>query len=169
MTELQIRPIGVSQLRAVLSIEEERFPDPWSRETMRAELTERPDRRYLGAFRGRRLIAYFGIMIAADEGAITNVAIGKSEEGSGLGSLLMAHGLELADSLGVESISLEVAVGNERAQALYRRFAFAPVGIRRGYYGVTNGDALVMRLDDLRSVDARERRSGYSIAKVLGA
>ena len=37
-----------------------------------------------------------------------------------------------------------MAAGNERAQALYRRFGFAPVGVRKGYYPKTGEDAFVM-------------------------
>ena len=35
---------------------------------------------------------------------------------------------------------------NTRAQKLYERFGFEPIGFRRGYYQPGNVDALVMRL-----------------------
>lgn len=41
---------------------------------------------------------------------------------------------------------LEVRVDNTRAQKLYERFGFEPIGFRRGYYQPGNVDALVMRL-----------------------
>ena len=34
---------------------------------------------------------------------------------------------------------------NDRAQQLYRRYGFAEIGIRRGYYQPSGADALVMR------------------------
>lgn len=37
-------------------------------------------------------------------------------------------------------------VDNPRAQKLYERFGFEPIGFRRGYYQPGNVDALVMRL-----------------------
>lgn len=43
---------------------------------------------------------------------------------------------------------LEVRVDNARAQRLYQRFGFEPIGLRRGYYQPGNVDALVMRLTD---------------------
>ena len=43
---------------------------------------------------------------------------------------------------------LEVRVDNTRAQKLYERFGFEPIGFRRGYYQPGNVDALVMRLTD---------------------
>ncbi|MGX1271827.1 ribosomal protein S18 acetylase RimI-like enzyme [Streptomyces phaeoluteigriseus] len=41
---------------------------------------------------------------------------------------------------------LECRVDNVRAQKLYQRFGFQPIGFRRGYYQPGNVDALVMRL-----------------------
>ena len=42
-----------------------------------------------------------------------------------------------------------MAANNEPAQALYRRFGFAPVGVRKNYYPVTGQDALVMWVYDI--------------------
>jgi len=38
-------------------------------------------------------------------------------------------------------------VDNPKAQRIYDRYGFAPVGIRRGYYQPSNTDAVVMRRD----------------------
>jgi [ribosomal protein S18]-alanine N-acetyltransferase len=58
---------------------------------------------------------------------------------------------------GARHLSLEVATSNERAQALYRRFGFMPVGVRKRYYPVTGEDALVMWAYDLNSPAYSER------------
>ena len=50
-------------------------------------------------------------------------------------------------------MTLEVRVSNSGAQALYRRFGFAPVGIRRGYYIETGEDAIVMWAHDVDTDD----------------
>jgi ribosomal-protein-alanine N-acetyltransferase len=42
---------------------------------------------------------------------------------------------------------LEVAVSNERAQALYARYGFMPVGVRKNYYERTHEDALILWAD----------------------
>jgi len=38
-----------------------------------------------------------------------------------------------------------VRTDNARAQQLYRRYGFAQIGVRRGYYQPSGTDALVMR------------------------
>ncbi len=42
-----------------------------------------------------------------------------------------------------------MAANNEPAQALYRRFGFAPVAVRKNYYPVTGEDAFVMWVYDI--------------------
>jgi ribosomal-protein-alanine N-acetyltransferase len=44
----------------------------------------------------------------------------------------------------VETLTLEVRVSNDAAQALYRRHGFRLVGLRRRYYRDTGEDALIM-------------------------
>ena len=50
-----------------------------------------------------------------------------------------------------------MAASNERAQALYRRFGFAPVGVRKNYYPITGEDAYVMWAYDIDSPAYAER------------
>ena len=52
---------------------------------------------------------------------------------------------------GAQHMTLEVRVTNSGAQDLYRRFGFAPVGVRKNYYPETNEDALVMWVHDIDS------------------
>jgi ribosomal-protein-alanine N-acetyltransferase len=64
----------------------------------------------------------------------------------------------------VRSLTLEVRLSNRAAQELYRRFGFAPVGVRKNYYAETNEDALVMwahevqRPEFAEMLDAVERQ-----------
>jgi ribosomal-protein-alanine N-acetyltransferase len=50
-----------------------------------------------------------------------------------------------------------VRPSNVAAVALYQRFGFAPVGVRKNYYRETNEDALVMWATDVQSDAYRER------------
>ena len=50
---------------------------------------------------------------------------------------MIVDGIHTLRAGGTEHISLEVAANNEPAQALYRRFGFAPVAVRKNYYPVT--------------------------------
>ena len=49
----------------------------------------------------------------------------------------------------MRSLTLEVRVTNHVAQGLYRKFGFAPAGVRKNYYPEVNEDALVMWAHDV--------------------
>jgi ribosomal-protein-alanine N-acetyltransferase len=61
---------------------------------------------------------------------------------------------------GISAMTLEVRVSNERAIELYRRFGYAPAGIRRNYYSEENEDALVMWVHDIDQPAHTERLAG---------
>jgi ribosomal-protein-alanine N-acetyltransferase len=52
---------------------------------------------------------------------------------------------------GIVRATLEVAASNQRAQQLYFRYGFKPVGIRKNYYERTHEDALVLWADVVTS------------------
>jgi ribosomal-protein-alanine N-acetyltransferase len=62
-----------------------------------------------------------------------------------------------APALGVRHLTLEVRVGNDPAQGLYRRFGFAPVGVRKNYYAETGEDAIIMWVRDIDTPAYAER------------
>jgi ribosomal-protein-alanine N-acetyltransferase len=88
--------------------------------------------------------------IAADEAEVLSIVVAGARRRSGLGQALLAAHLAQLAARGVTRLFLEVEEGNAAALALYRRFGFATVGRREGYYPKPDGSriaALVMRLD----------------------
>jgi ribosomal-protein-alanine N-acetyltransferase len=80
--------------------------------------------------------------LAGLEAEILTIASSRRREGAG-GRLLRAAIAEAA-ARGAESLFLEVSTANKAALALYARFGFTEVGLRRRYYA--NGeDAAVLR------------------------
>jgi [ribosomal protein S18]-alanine N-acetyltransferase len=102
-------------------------------------------------------VGYVGLMFVEEEAHVTTVAVAPEYQGRGIGTQIMLGAVRIAQEEGARQISLEVAVGNERAQALYRRFGFVPVGVRKGYYQLTGEDAFVMWAYDIDSPAYRER------------
>ena len=58
---------------------------------------------------------------------------------------------------GSDSITLEVRASNKAALALYRRFGFAPSGVRKDYYKDPTEDALVLWAHEIDSPAYAER------------
>ncbi|RKN46805.1 ribosomal protein S18-alanine N-acetyltransferase [Streptomyces hoynatensis] len=138
---------------AVLGLEAELFPeDAWSAGMFWSELAgargPRRSRAYLVAEReGGGLAGYGGLGAAGGTGDVMTLGVTRAYQGTGLGARLLAALLDAAAGFGCHEVLLEVRMDNERAQRLYTRFGFRPVGIRRGYYQPGGQDALVMRLE----------------------
>lgn len=141
-------------LDAVLALEQELFPeDAWSRGMFWSELAEARHpagtRAYVVAEDGDgRIVGYAGLAAVAGTGDVQTIATARDHWGTGLGSALLTALLRAATAAECHEVLLEVRVDNARAQRLYRRFGFEPIGFRRGYYQPGNVDALVMRLAD---------------------
>jgi ribosomal-protein-alanine N-acetyltransferase len=157
----RIRPFLVSDLDSALKIEADCFPHPWSKEMFLAELgRDKITRCFIaevtpggrGADRKRagkemNLVAgYIMSWLVADELHITNLAVSPAHRRSGLAAGLVEHALEDARDNGASWCQLEVRFSNRPAQALYRKFGFRKIGIRREYYH-DGEDAVVMGLD----------------------
>ncbi|MFD4246485.1 ribosomal protein S18-alanine N-acetyltransferase [Streptomyces sp. LARHCF249] len=141
-------------IEPVLELEHELFPDDaWSAAMFWSELAHargpQATRRYVVAEDGSgRLVGYAGLAAAGDLADVQTIAAARDQWGTGLGARLLTDLLRAATAFECAEVLLEVRVDNTRAQKLYERFGFEPIGFRRGYYQPGNVDALVMRLTD---------------------
>ena len=155
---LAISPMRRRDLRGgVMDIEAVSYPRPWSHGVFESEIGQMRDgsRKYLvarrPAARGGRpsIVGYAGLWFAAGEGHVTNVAVKPSEQRTGVATALLLALADAAVDRGCTAWTLEVRVSSLGAQALYRRFGFAPAGVRSRYYENTE-DALVMWCNDIQ-------------------
>ncbi|MFF4956595.1 ribosomal protein S18-alanine N-acetyltransferase [Streptomyces sp. NPDC001222] len=135
----------------VLELEKELFPeDAWSRGMFWSELAHargaEATRRYIVAVDGERIVGYAGLAAQGDLADIQTIAVAHDLWGTGLGGRLLTELLRAATAFECAQVMLECRVDNVRAQKLYERHGFEPIGFRRGYYQPGNVDALVMRL-----------------------
>ena len=144
-------------LHTIMSIENLVFPEPWSPAVFSSELALRKGRLYRGAWVGAEMAGYIGFMIVDDEAHMTTIATDPRFQRSGVATTMIVETVRALRVDGVTRVSLEVAANNEPAQALYRRFGFVPVGVRKNYYPVTGQDAFVMWVHDIET-EAYARR-----------
>jgi [ribosomal protein S18]-alanine N-acetyltransferase len=154
---LRIEKLKRRDLRQVLRIEGRVFPEPWSAEVFNSELALRRGRLYRAVWDGDEMAGYIGFMMADDEAHMTTIATAPGFQRSGVATTMIVDGVRTLRASGIRHISLEVAANNEPAQALYRRFGFAPVAVRKNYYPVTGQDALVMWVYDIDSEEYARR------------
>ena len=133
----------VEDLPAVLAIEAQSFPVPWTEQMFRAELAR--DFACCRVIReGGLTVAYAVFWITTDELNLHILAVAPAERGRGLGRALMDAMHVEAATRGAATALLEVRVGNASAVGLYEACGYAVIGRRRGYYQDNGEDALVM-------------------------
>jgi ribosomal-protein-alanine N-acetyltransferase len=144
---LALVPMTMDDVDEVHALECSVFPHPWSRANFSDSIQAGYDAWLLRDPAGG-LAGYFLLMYALDEAHLLDVAVAGTRHGTGLGRHLLDTLCARAKEMGAESVLLEVRPSNERALAVYRRYGFAEIGRRKGYYPAHEGkreDAIVMR------------------------
>jgi ribosomal-protein-alanine N-acetyltransferase len=156
---VRIVPLRRRHLRSVVRIENDAYPRPWSAALFLSEIAQRSSRRYTVAVIGPMVVGYCGLMLVGDEGHVTTLTVDPRWQQRGIGTLLLLDLARAAPGLGVRHLTLEVRVGNTTAHEIYRRFGFAPAGVRKHYYPETGEDAIVMWARDIDSPAYSDRLS----------
>ena len=150
LPQMQLRPMRELDVGAVVAIERQVYPFPWT----------------AGIFSDCLRVGYhcavlefdvitvgYGIVASgAGEAHLLNVCVREEFRNRGFGRALMKHLMGLAAAAGGAVVFLEVRPANTGAIRLYEAMGFHQIGVRRGYYQAPGGreDALVMR----RALDA---------------
>lgn len=179
------RPMTEADISQVADIEAESFPTTWPRTAYRREMQNKlarylvivdkahapvtakpPARRSI--FRlGRRapetepvtaefIVGYVGVWFMVDEAHIVAIAVREAYRRQGLGEMLLAQAMDLAMENHQEVVTLEVRRSNYAAQALYEKYKFLKVGVRRRYYSDNHEDALIMSTPPIQADVFRE-------------
>ena len=151
-----IEPMRKRHVRAIRTIDKQVYTKPWSAAMYHDELRQRDRRSYYVAHHDNHIAGYGGAMIVHDEGHITSVAVAPHAQGLGIATRLMVAVHRGCLHHKISAMTLEVRVSNERAQSLYRRFGYAPAGVRASYYGDNGEDALVMWCHDVQEIGHNE-------------
>lgn len=147
MSNLVIRQADEKDIDAIAELEEICFATPWSRDSIRQELTENDMAFYVVAEVDGAVAGYAGMWHIVDEGHITNVAVHPDHRGKRIASAIVAVMIVYSEARGIRRFTLEVRSSNEAAKALYRKFDFKEEGLRRGYYQDNGEDAVIMWRD----------------------
>jgi [ribosomal protein S18]-alanine N-acetyltransferase len=137
----------VKHLDVVMPIEAEAYAFPWSRGNFVDSLASGyPARLLLDAQGG--VLGYFVAMAGVDEWHLLNITVAPQHQSQGHGRFLLDCFVGLCVQGGARQLWLEVRRSNARARAIYARYGFSEIGVRRGYYPASQGreDAMVLCL-----------------------
>ena len=98
------------------------------------------------------IVGYASLWFMVDEAHLTSIAVREKHRGRGIGELLVISTMNLAIRHNAQMVILEVRASNLSAQALYEKYGFVTIGVRRGYYTDNAEDAVVMEVGGITSV-----------------
>lgn len=156
--ELTVERMRRRHLAQIMPIESVSYPRPWPIGVFQSELgmMQRGQRHYIVAREAGVVVGYGGLMFALDDAHVTNIAVDRKRQRSGIGTRVLAELAWAAIERGCQALTLEVRDSNVAAQSLYREFGFVPAGVRQKYYENAD-DAIVMWCNDLPLPEYRER------------
>ncbi|MEL0082399.1 MAG: ribosomal protein S18-alanine N-acetyltransferase [Gammaproteobacteria bacterium] len=137
----------VQHLPDVCEIEDRAYPYPWSQRVFADCLNAGYSCHLL--WKGDQLVGYCLVAIAAGEAHLLNICIDPREQGRGHASRFLEIILRITAQLNAQTVYLEVRPSNRAALALYKKFDFDRIGLRKNYYRAETGreDAVVLSRD----------------------
>ena len=145
MKQVKIVPMAAEHLDRLEQLERMCFSRPWSKKMLAEEL-DNQCAAFLVAVEPKteKAVGYAGLLVVADEGYITNVAVDPSCRRQGVAAQLLQVFDNFAKGNHLAFLTLEVRPSNTAAIALYQGFGFREVGRRRNYYDLPKEDALIL-------------------------
>lgn len=142
---ITIRKTAEKDLDALCELEAACFSIPWSRQSLQDEIVN-PSAYFITAECAGAVCGYAGLICAADEGFITNVAVSPQYRRQGVGRALVTALADYGRKSHFEFITLEVRISNTAAISLYTSLGFQEMGERRNFYTKPVENALIMTL-----------------------
>lgn len=143
--KVNIVPMNADHLEELERLERICFSRPWSRKMLAEEL-ENACAAFLVAEEPEtgKILGYAGVLVMADEGYITNVAVFPEYRRQGIAAQIIKVFCDFATGNHLAFLTLEVRPTNTAAIELYRSFGFEEVGRRKNYYDLPKEDALIL-------------------------
>jgi [ribosomal protein S18]-alanine N-acetyltransferase len=149
--EAQLEPMTSDWLEVVARVEQSAYEHPWSAGNFLDSIRAGYQAQLLtgGIPPSAELIGYFVAMQGVDEVHLLNITVAPAHQCQGWAHVMLDAVALWARTRGAQWVWLEVRPSNERARAVYARYGFREVGLRKLYYPATGGqreDAVVMSL-----------------------
>jgi ribosomal-protein-alanine N-acetyltransferase len=120
------------------------FDNFWNYNVFKSEL-ENGISKYLVAKIDNKIVGFAGLIPIIDEADISNIVVHKDFRNQKIGSCLIEAIINLALSLNLKTINLEVRESNLSAIKLYEKYDFEICGLRKKYYNNSENAILMQK------------------------
>ena len=144
---LKITLLAREHISEVARLEKECFIDPWSEKSL--EMLIGDSGFGIVALVEDKVVGYGGIMIALDEGQITDIAVSCGYRRRGIGMEIVKAMIAEAASREISTLFLEVRESNRAARELYLACGFEECGVRKNFYRRPTEAAVLMNYKTL--------------------
>ena len=135
-------------VRSIAQLEGELFGrGAWNANMVREELDAPACTDVLGEAEQAVVRGYAGFWYDGEDAELMTIGVGKAYQRQGIAAALLQALVDEAKRQGASRMLLEVRVDNDPALALYQRFGFERMGLRKRYYQPEGIDAYTMSLD----------------------
>ena len=136
-----------AHLDQVAELEQICFSDPWSRRMLSEHLENECAATLVALADDGTILGYAGLLVILDEGYITNVAVRPEYRRQGVAGELLGVFRRFAEGNRLAFLTLEVRESNAAARALYAKYGYKEVGVRKNYYDHPKENAVLMTLE----------------------
>ena len=139
----QIVPMDRSHIDQIAQLEQACFSSPWTANMLTDALFDTQASFIVAEDEEGNVLGYAGLHVIVDEGYIDNVAVEPDARRHGVASALLDVFCRFGEA-NLAFLSLEVRASNQAAIALYEKYGFSQVGLRKNYYEKPKEDAVIM-------------------------
>ena len=138
-----IRALQDRDVERVMQLDKACFPDPWTRDMWRGELS-RADAHGLVIEQDGQIVGFALTTVLFEDAELPKIAVQPTCRGLGFGKTLLCALEKTAKDCGAERMFLEVRAGNAPARNLYEGNGYEILRVRKKYYP-DGEDALEMQ------------------------
>ena len=137
--EARFEPMTHAALTTVATVEQNTYKYPWTHGNFSDSLNSGYQAQMLIGGQATpeasaELLGYFVAMKGVDEVHLLNITVAPAYQLQGWGRLMLDALALWSRGQGAQWLWLEVRASNAHAKALYMRYGFREVGLRKGYY-----------------------------------
>lgn len=133
-------------------LEEKIFAHPWSKKSI-TDTLEVKENVCLAAVDESGVLAGYCIFTTSFEDAdLCRIAVSDGYRRNHIAERLLDSAFEKLKKNGINRILLEVRKSNEPAIALYKKYGFKKIGVRKGYYSEPDEDGIVFLLEFMPAI-----------------